>query len=187
MLKLSSLSISFFPFQGLYFRDLAGVIEKPRPVMFMFDLEKVEDGLVELKMDIDEEQFNPHGVGHWVTPEGHYIVYVISHQELRDTVESFYFIGEEKLLKHRVTFEHSLFRQLNDIVVVGLDEFYVTVDHYFSHPMMKAIESLLWLPLSTVVYCNKAPGLVKAVAGGLAYANGIAQSNNHRSCMIGAF
>ena len=171
---------NIFPFQGLYFRDLEGVIEKPRPVMFMFDLEKVEDGLVELKMDIDEEQFNPHGVGHWVTPEGHYIVYVISHQELRDTVESFYFIGEEKLLKHRVTFEHSLFRQLNDIVVVGLDEFYVTVDHYFSHPMMKQLEFRLRLPLSTVIYYNQLSGSVKAAASGLGNPNGIAQSNNRR-------
>ena len=148
--------------------------------MFLFDLEKVEDGLVELKMEIDEEQFNPHGVGHWVTPEGDYIVYVISHQEQRDTVESFYFVREEKRLKHRATFEHVLFRQLNDIVVVGLDEFYVTVDHYFSRPILKQIESLLALPLSTVVYYNKLSGSVKSVAGGLSYANGIAQSNNHR-------
>ena len=180
MLKLSSLSISFFPFQGLYFRDLEGVIEKPRPVMFMFDLEKVEDGLVELKMDIDEEQFNPHGVGHWVTPEGHYIVYVISHQELRDTVESFYFIGEEKLLKHRATFEHSLFRQLNNMVVVGLDEFYVTVDYYFSHPMLKQLEFRLRLPLSTVIYYNQLSGSVMTAASGLGNPNGIAQSNNRR-------
>ena len=171
----------FCYFQGLYFHDLKGVIEKPRPVMYMFDMEKGEEGLVELKSDIDDGEFNPHGVGHWVTPEGDSIVYVISHQEMKDTVESFYFMAEDKYLKHRATFEHGLFRQLNDIVVVGLDEFYVTVDHYFSHPVAKAVESLLPLPLSTVVYYNEESGVVKPAAGGLSYANGIAQSNNHRS------
>ena len=155
-------------------------MEKPSPKMFLFDLKKVEDGLVELKMEIDEEQFNPHGVGHWVTPEGDYIVYVVSHQEQRDTVESFYFVRDEKRLKHRATFEHVLFRQLNDIVVVGLDEFYVTVDHYFSRPILKQIEFRLGLPLSTVIYYNEVSNTGKTVAGGIGNANGIAQSNNRR-------
>ena len=148
--------------------------------MYMFDMEKGEEGLVELKSDIDDGEFNPHGVGHWVTPEGDYIVYVISHQEMKDTVESFYFMAEEKYLKHRATFEHGLFRQLNDIVIVGLDEFYMTVDHYFSHPRLKQLEFNLRLPLSSVLYYNHDSGTARPVVERLGNPNGIAQSNNHR-------
>ena len=148
--------------------------------MFMFDFNRAGDGLTELQVDIDKEQFNPHGVGHWVTTEGDYIVYVVSHQQDRDTVESFIFLPHERRLKHRATFAHPLLRQLNDIVVVGMDEFYVTVDHYFSGVVAKEIEALLRLPLCSVVYYSEMSGVVRTVASGLSYANGIAQSNNRR-------
>ena len=149
--------------------------------MYMFDFNKVEDGLSELQLlDIDIEQFNPHGVSHWVTDEGDYIVYVISHQEERDTVESFHFISDEKRLKHRATFAHPLLRQLNDLMVVGLDEFYVTIDHYFSHAVAKKVEAFLRLPLCSVVYYHEVSGTVMTAASSLSYANGIAQSNNKR-------
>lgn len=147
----------------------------------MFDFKKPEQGPIELMMiDFDKEQFNPHGVGHWVSPDGDYYLYVISHLKSGDRVESFYFDTEEKQLRHRVSYSHPLLRQMNDIVVVGLDEFYVTVDHYFSHPWTKSIESILRLPLCNVVYFDVEADTVKVAVGGLTYPNGIAKSNNGR-------
>jgi arylesterase/paraoxonase len=176
--------IALFPNQqavissGLYFWEFEGIIEKPVPKMYMFDFKKSEQGPIELAMDVDQKDFNPHGVGHWVSAEGDYIIYVVSHQKERDTVESFYFNGEDKSLQHRRSIQHPLLRQMNDLVVVGLDEFYVTKDHYFSHPALQKMEFILRLPLCSVVYFNQ--DTAKRVAAGLTLANGIAKSNNGR-------
>ena len=151
--------------------------------MFMFDF-NTSEGPIELTVDIDERQFNPHGIGHWVSAEGVYIVYVINHLDDRDTIESFYFNGVERQLQHRDSIEHPLLREMNDIVVVGLDEFYVTIDHYFSNTILKTVESLLRLPFCRVIYINKDSGTVKIAAAGLIYANGIAKSNNERFIAI---
>ena len=148
--------------------------------MYMVDFNAMELGPTELVMDIERESFNPHGVGHWVTTNGDAIVYVINHRDNEDTIESFFFKPEEKRLKHRGSFGHPLFHNLNGIAAVGLDKFYVTVDHYFRHQIMKSLESFLLLPLSSVVYFDEATERAKVVAGGLTYANGIALSNNQR-------
>ena len=155
-------------------------MEKPIPKMYMFDFRKSEQGLIELAMYIDTRDFNPHGIGHWVSVEGDYIIYVISHQKTHDTIESFYFNGEDKSLQHRQSIHHPLLRQMNDLVVVGLDEFYVTVDHYFNHPTLQKFEFIFRLPLCSVVYFNQLHHTVKVAAAGLTYANGIAKSNNGR-------
>ena len=166
--------------QGLYFHELEGIIKRPVPKLYVFDFEKPEQGPIELMIDIDQEHFNPHGVGHWVSTEGDYYLYVINHVENEDRVESFYFDAEKKQLQHRASYNHPLLRQMNDIVVVGIDAFYVTVDHYFTHPWIKSIESLLRLPLCSVVYFDAVAKTVKVTAGGLTYPNGIARSNNGR-------
>lgn len=61
---------------------------------------------------------------------------------------------------------------LNDIVAVGVDTFYATNDHYFSHTLMKAyVEPFLGLSWSNVVYYS--PEEVKVVSEGYLFANGI--------------
>lgn len=139
---------------------------------------------MELTIDPDfinhNDQFNPHGVGHWVTEDGEFLLYVVNHLKERDTVECFHYDVEGRLLKHRKTFQHSLLQNLNDVVIVGLDEFYTTVDHYFSMPIAQKVESFLTLPLCSVIYYNAKHEDVKVAARGLKYANGIAMSINKR-------
>ena len=61
---------------------------------------------------------------------------------------------------------------VNDIVAVGVDSFYATNDHYFSHELIKAIvEPVLGLSWSNVVYYS--PTDVKVVSDGYYFANGI--------------
>ena len=61
---------------------------------------------------------------------------------------------------------------MNDIVAVGVDSFYATNDHYFSHEIMKSIvEPILGLSWSNVVYYS--PTDVKVVSEGYYMANGI--------------
>lgn len=61
---------------------------------------------------------------------------------------------------------------VNDIVAVGVDSFYATNDHYFSHELIKGfVEPFLAQPWSNVVYYS--PKEVKVVSEGYYFANGI--------------
>lgn len=61
---------------------------------------------------------------------------------------------------------------MNDIVTVGVDTFYATNDHYFTHEIIKGVvEPLLAQPWSNVVYYS--PEEVKVVSEGYYFANGI--------------
>ena len=169
--------------QGLYFWETDGTFEKAVPHIYLFDLNAVDEGPVALTIDLDFMQhypeFNPHGVGHWVTEDGQYLLYVISHFRDHDTVECFQYLTENRTLKHRKTFQHSLFWNLNDIVVVGLDEFYTTMDRYFTWSTLKTVEAILQLPLGSVIYYNERSNDVKIAAKTLKYPNGLAMSTRY--------
>ena len=102
------------------------------------------------------------------------------HQEGLDTVESFQYHPGNLSLSHRQTFRHSLFHNLNDLVLVGLDEFYATNDRYCVQLYLHTIETILRLPLGTVTYYNGRTNEGKVALSGARFPNGIAQSNNGR-------
>lgn len=60
---------------------------------------------------------------------------------------------------------------VNDIVAVGVENFYATNDHYFTNEYLKLPEMLFSLPWCNVVYYS--PEAVREVAGGFFGANGI--------------
>lgn len=60
---------------------------------------------------------------------------------------------------------------VNDIVAVGVENFYATNDHYFTNDYLKPLEALLSLYWCDVVYYS--PEAVHVVAGGFFGANGI--------------
>ena len=131
--------------------------------------------------------FTPHGMGHWVTKDGEMILYIINHRHKGDTVDSFVYNPTKKSLKYRRSFNNSLFHDLNDLVLVGLDEFYVTVDQYFQTGIGKQIEVNFRLPLGQILYVNgrASQNMTKVAMDGLKYPNGIAKSNNGR--LVGIF
>jgi len=67
---------------------------------------------------------------------------------------------------------------VNDIVAVGVESFYATNDHYFSHVLLKTLEMLLLQPWTNVVYYS--PEEVKVVSEGYYFANGINVSPDKR-------
>lgn len=68
---------------------------------------------------------------------------------------------------------------VNDIVAVGLDSFYATNDHYFTHEIFKGfVEPFLAQPWSNVVYYSAEE--VKVVSEGYYMANGINISPDKR-------
>ena len=168
----------------MYLWRLEGKVPKPDPGIFMLDLNKPTQGPKKLSFDGNFmekiQDFVPHGVGHWVTEDGSIILYVINHGRGKDYVESFQYNPEHLSLEHRKLFSHPLLREMNDLVLVALDEFYVTNDHYFEGALLKTAEEILKLPWTTVTYYSGITEEAKIVAGGLKYANGIAMSNNGR-------
>jgi len=95
-------------------------------------------------------------------------------------VESFYYDPERLSLRHRKSFSHPLLRELNDLVLVALDEFYTSNDNYFDVEIFETVEIYLRLPWATVTFYSDVTQEAKIVAWGLKFANGIAMSNNER-------
>ena len=153
----------------------------------MIDLDSNDAKLVNLTFEGSYREancpdFTPHGMSHWVTKDGEMILYVINHRHRGDTVDSFIYSPKKKSLKYRKSFENLLFHDLNDLALVDLDEFYVTIDIYFQTRFGKQIESLAKLPLGQILYVNGkgSKDEVKVAADYLRYPNGIARSNNGR-------
>ena len=97
--------------------------------------------------EIESPDFTPHGMGHWVTKDGEMILYIINHRRRGDTVDSFVYNPKKKSLKYRKSFENQLLYNPNDLVLVDLDKFYVTIDHYFTGSGGRIAEDWLKLPL----------------------------------------
>lgn len=123
--------------------------------------------------------FSPHGMSKWVGKDGSYYLYVINHQYDSDTVESFEYKPSEKKLVHRKTLRSPLLYNLNNLVVVGMDQFYATMDHYFANHILKVVETYLRVSLACVVYFDGEKAMV--ASENLKYPNGITKSNDGRS------
>lgn len=63
---------------------------------------------------------------------------------------------------------------LNDIVVLGPEQFYATRDHYFTNFFLVLLEIIMDLRWTYVVFYS--PGEVKVAAKGFSSANGITVS-----------
>ena len=126
--------------------------------------------------------FTPHGMSHWVAKGGEMIIYIINHCRNGDTVDSFIYDPTKTSLKFRRSFQNPLYHDLNNLVLVDLDEFYVTVDHYFQTGFGRAMELHLRLPVGQVLYVNGkgSDETVKVAIDGIKYPNGIAKSNDGR-------
>ena len=126
--------------------------------------------------------FTPHGMSHWITKDGEMLLYIINHRRRGDTVDSFVYDPEKKSLKFQKTFENPMFHDLNDLALVDLDEFYVTIDIYFQSSFGKQVESLARLPLGRILHVDGrgSKDEVKVAADYLRYPNGIVRSNDGR-------
>ena len=120
--------------------------------------------------------FYPHGAGHWIEPNGSVYLYVINHLKGFDTVESTSQIKRDSF--YRKTFRDPLFHNLNNLVLVGLDKFYTTVDHYCTGGLLTMIETYLRVAWGYVVYFDGESAMV--ASEGIKYPNGIAKSNDDK-------
>ncbi|XP_069815500.1 serum paraoxonase/arylesterase 2-like [Dendropsophus ebraccatus] len=149
--------------------------------ILLLDLE--DGGLIPSPLSISEgfdaSSFNPHGLSTYIDEkDGTVYLFVVNHPQLRSIVEIFRFVEEEKSLLHLKSVEHELLTSVNDIVAVGPNSFYATIDSYFSHTFLRFMELFLGLRWTGVVYYS--PGDVRQVATGLHSGNGITMSNDKK-------
>ena len=184
--KVKNLHLNFL-FQGVTFWPLDDQMPPHRSGIYMIDLGLSKPKLVNLTFEGSYREhispdFTPHGIGHWVTKDGEMILYVINHRRNEDIVDSFIYDPFKKSLRFRRSFRSSLFHDLNDLVLVDLDEFYVTIEHYFQTRIGITSEVLLKLPLGQVLHVNGkgSKEVVKVALDGVKSPNGMAKSNDGR-------
>lgn len=161
------------------------MIEKPKLAgILLLDLNAESPKPFNLTLEgfSDAATFNPHGICKWISKDGSMYLYVINHRLEGDTVESFEYQPSKKQLVHRKTISDPLFWNLNAITVTDLDKFYVTVDHYFQHPILKEVEVLSRLALAYVLYFDGQSS--KVASDLLKYPNGITKSRDGRYVLL---
>uniref|UniRef100_A0A8C3YDH3 Paraoxonase n=1 Tax=Catagonus wagneri TaxID=51154 RepID=A0A8C3YDH3_9CETA len=147
--------------------------DKPGKILLM-DLNEEDPVVLELRItgsNFDLSSFNPHGISTFTDEDNTVYLLVVSHPDLKSTVELFKFQEEEKSLLHLKTIKHKLLPNINDIVAVGPEHFYATIDHYFVDTYLTSWEIYLGLAWSYVVYYS--PNEVQVMASGFDFANGI--------------
>ncbi|TNN63003.1 Serum paraoxonase/arylesterase 2 [Liparis tanakae] len=142
--------------------------------IYTIDMKNPRMKPVELRMprNFDLESFNPHGISVFVDPSDDAIyLFVVNHPQHKTQIELFKYV-DDRSLEYLKTIKHELLHSVNDLVAVGVDSFYATNDHYFTHEILKGlVEPLLAQPWANVVYYS--PEEVKVVSEGYYMANGI--------------
>ncbi|XP_072506838.1 serum paraoxonase/lactonase 3-like [Notamacropus eugenii] len=157
--------------------------DKPGEI-FLMDLneDKPRAWALPIKNGFDVQSFNPHGISTFIDKDNAVYLYVVSHPQKKSTVEIFQFEGDS--LFHLKTIKHELLSSVNDIVVLGPEQFYATNDHYFTNDILGQLEMYLDLQWTNVIYYS--PGEVKEVANGISFANGISISPDKKYVYVAA-
>ncbi|MBN1532008.1 MAG: strictosidine synthase family protein [Spirochaetes bacterium] len=155
--------------------------EKTRGAIFSYDTKSPHPLPVRLPDDLSNE-FHPHGIGLLADRKSGHRLFAVNHRRAGDAVEIF--LIEKNRLHHLATVAHPLLRAVNDVLPVGPDRFYATIDHGNESAIGRTVEEFLRLPLSGVVYCRG--GSCRAAARGIAYANGINASPDGLTVYVAA-
>lgn len=151
--------------------------------IYTLDLTTVKRDLVSLKFEDsyfeNNPGFNPHGISYWVDePSGNIYLYVISHWIEDDSIEVFQYKPDSFSLKYIKSIRHPLLENVNNLILVDYDEFYITQWMYFNNDFLHFLEDIYRLPLTSVFHYKK--GKVTNVATGLRGCNGINKSRNSK-------
>ncbi|EHA97287.1 Serum paraoxonase/lactonase 3 [Heterocephalus glaber] len=161
---------------GLKYPGLPNFAPDEPGKIFLMNLNEQSSKAQALKISdrFDKELFNPHGISTFIDKDGTVYLYVVNHPHMESTVEIFKFEEHQRSLIHLKTVKHELLKSVNDIVVVGPEQFYATRDHYLDNFFLSLLEMILDLRWTYVVFYS--PREVKVVAKGFNSANGITAS-----------
>lgn len=161
----------------------------PYSGILAYDLKVRDSKPILLKTDF-KGRLTPHGINLYRAPDGSRVLFVVNMGEDSHffettgecTVEIFSY--RDGKLYHRETIKSPELTTPNDLVGVGLRQFYVTIDHGWTSKWGKMLENYLQLPVSYVLYYDGRQ--FKKVAGSIGYANGIALSPDEKTVYVGA-
>nr|XP_020738339.1 serum paraoxonase/lactonase 3 [Odocoileus virginianus texanus] len=140
--------------------------------IFLMDLNEQNPRVQELNISggFDKASFNPHGMSTFIDKDQSVYLYVVNHPHMDSTVEIFKFEEQQRSLVYLKTIKHKLLKSVNDIVVLGPEQFYATRDRYFTN-FLALFEFVMDLRWTHVLFYS--PREVKVVASGFSSANGI--------------
>ncbi len=144
-----------------------------------YDLEAADPEPVNLTADFKQEFF-PHGIGLYISPEGRRSLFVINHRADGDFVEIFDY--SDGRLAHRRSVSGDLMHNPNDLIPVGPDSFYVSNDHHARSFNGQIAEDFLRLSKAYVLYFDGSG--FKVVADGLNYPNGVNISSDGKTVYV---
>ena len=133
--------------------------------------------------------FHPRGCTLFTDADGARRLMVISDRTSADHVVEIFDVEGESYdtiaLRHvRTIIDADHFISPNDLVALDGDRFYVTNDHGAESLLLRSLEDLFGLPLSTVVYWDGSR--CHTVARGIVFANGIALDRARRRLYVAA-
>ncbi|XP_014989784.1 serum paraoxonase/lactonase 3 isoform X2 [Macaca mulatta] len=165
---------------GLKYPGLPNFAPDEPGKIFLMDLNEQNPRAqaLEISGGFDKELFNPHGISIFIDKDHTVYLYVVNHPHMKSTVEIFKFEEQQRSLVYLKTIKHELLKSVNDIVVLGPEQFYATRDHYFTNPFLSLFEMILDLRWTYVLFYS--PREVKVVAKGFCSANGIAVSADQK-------
>lgn len=130
--------------------------------------------------------FHPHGISLWTSPENKKYLFVVNHRQKdpANTIERFEWRNDSLIHLESIQ-DEKLMTSPNDVVAVGERAFYVTNDHWYSKKGIgRALEDYLQRPIAYVNYYNGTS--FRKVAENIAYANGIAVSEDQKQLFVAA-
>uniref|UniRef100_A0A665VJW1 Paraoxonase n=1 Tax=Echeneis naucrates TaxID=173247 RepID=A0A665VJW1_ECHNA len=170
--------LAFFS-TGLKYPPLPSFSDDPGK-MYILDLlhPRPTPVMLQIKGQLDLSSFNPHGISVYTDEtDGSVYLFVVNHPQKNSQIEIFSFVGGDTLL-HLKTIIHPLLHSVNDIIAVGVENFYATNDHYFHNDALHFLTILLGLSWCDVVYYS--PGDVRVAASAIMSSNGINISPDKR-------
>ncbi|XP_047608296.1 serum paraoxonase/lactonase 3 isoform X1 [Phacochoerus africanus] len=165
---------------GLNYPGMANFAPDKPGQIFLMDLNEPNPRVQALNISdgFDKASFNPHGISTFIDKDHTVYLYVVNHPHMESTVEIFKFEEQQRSLIHLKTIKHELLKSVNDIVVLGAEQFYATRDHYFTNFFLAILEIVLDLHWTYVLFYS--PREVKVVAKGFNSANGITVSSDKK-------
>jgi arylesterase/paraoxonase len=139
-----------------------------RGAIFSYDLNQDHPKPVILQHDFSGG-FNPHGISLFVGEQGVERLFVVNHFNGRHSIEVFELVDGRMI--HLQTLQGPLMISPNDIVAVGLNQFYFTNDHAYATGLMRTIEDYGRLKRGNLIYYDGSS--YKEAAAGFSYANGV--------------